>query len=155
MAQRKAAAVQVTEPGKAERVEQERARLMELFTGADQNKLDFIRDAVQQVAWLGITILELQADVDEKGPVLPYQNGRNQTGYQANPACKLLTDCQKLYNTQFRALLPLVPDKGDTDNTFLEFNLPDTRTEEEKQAEYERQMEELRQIKEDLRNRGF
>lgn len=105
-----AAALNV-DPGKTARVEQERARLMGLFAGADENKLDFIRDAVQQVAWLGITILELQSDIDEKGPVLPFQNGQTQKGLQANPACKMLIDCQKLYNTQFRALLPVLPEK--------------------------------------------
>ena len=99
------------DPGKAARVEQERTRLMELFAGADQNKLDFIRDHVQQLAWLGITILELQADVDERGPVVPYKNGQTQEGLQANPACKILKDYQQLYNTQFRALLPVLPDK--------------------------------------------
>ncbi len=107
-----AAAARIMEPGKAKRVEKERARLMELFIGADPNKLDFIRDAVQQVAWLGITILELQSEIDEKGPVLPFQNGQNQNGLQANPACKTLKDFQTLYNTQFRALLPVVPEGG-------------------------------------------
>ena len=106
-----AAAALAAEPGKAERVEQERARLMDLFTGADPNKTGFIRDAVQQVAWLGFTILELQAQIDEKGPVLPFDNGGNQKGYQANPACKTLKDFQTLYNTQFRALLSILPDK--------------------------------------------
>ena len=99
------------DPVKAAAVEQERARLMDLFAGADPNKLDFIRDAVQQVAWLGITIAELQRDIDERGPVVPFQNGKNQEGLQANPAAKLLKDFQQLHNTLFRALLPVLPDK--------------------------------------------
>lgn len=105
------AAALSADPGKATRVEQERARLMELFDGADPNKLDFIRDAVQQLAWLGITIQELQADIDERGPVVPYQNGRDQCGLQANPACKILKDNQQLSNTLFRALLPVLPNR--------------------------------------------
>ena len=100
-----------TDPGKAARVQAEQTRLMELFAGADPNRLDFIRDAVQQVAWLGIAILELQAEIDQRGPVVPYQNGRDQTGLQANPACKILKDYQQLYNTLFRSLLPVLPDK--------------------------------------------
>lgn len=106
-----AAAALNVDPGKTARVEQERARLMGLFAGADENRLDFIRDAVQQVAWLGITIQELQQEIDENGPVVPYQNGREQSGLQANPAAKLLKDFQTLYNTQFRALLPVLPEK--------------------------------------------
>ena len=117
------AVVLTADPGKAERVEQERARLMDLFAGADDNKLDFIRDAVQQVAWLGITIQELQSDIDEKGPVLPFDNGGNQKGYQANPAAKVLKDVQALYNTQFRALLPVLPDKPSGPDKLEEFLL--------------------------------
>lgn len=97
--------------GKAARVEQERARLMALFDGADPNKLDFIRDAVRQVAWLGISIIELQTEIDQRGAVVQYQNGREQSGLQMNPAAKLLKDFQTLYNTQFRALLPVLPEK--------------------------------------------
>lgn len=108
---------------KAERVLAEQARLMELFTGADPNKLDFIRDAVQQVAWLGITILELQADVDERGPVVTFKNGKNQEGLQANPACKILKDYQQLYNTQFRALLPVLPEGRRRPSKLDEFKL--------------------------------
>ena len=110
-----AAAALNADPGKAGRVEKERARLMELFTGADENKLDFIRDTVNQLSWLAVSILDLQAEVDEKGPVIPYKNGQNQEGLQANPACKLLIDFEKLYNTAFRALLPLVPEKPGRD----------------------------------------
>ncbi len=109
------------DPGKAAAVEQERARLMDLFTGADPNKLDFIRDAVQQLAWLQITIGELQRDIDERGPVVPFQNGKNQEGLQANPACKTLKDFQQLYNTQFRALLPVLPDKPQRKGKLSEF----------------------------------
>lgn len=101
----------VADPDKAGRVQAELERLRGLFAGADENKKDFIRDAVQQLAWLGITILELQADVDERGPVVPYQNGKGQSGLQANPACKILKDYQQLHNTLFRALLPVLPDR--------------------------------------------
>jgi hypothetical protein len=109
-------AVELTpEQLKAQRVQDEQARLMELFTGADENKLDFIRDTVQQLAWLGVSIQDLQAEIDDAGAVIPYQNGQTQKGLQANPACKLLIDYQKLYNTQFRALLPVLPEKAGPD----------------------------------------
>ena len=107
----KKGAVLVTDPDKAAKVEQVRARLMVLFTAADPNKLDFISDAVQQLAWLNVSIQELQKDIDKNGPVIPYQNGETQKGLQQNPSCKLLTDFQKLSNTTFRALLPVLPDK--------------------------------------------
>ena len=103
------------DPEKAARVTGEQTRLMELFAGADENKLDFISVHVQQLAWLAVTILDLQQQIDADGAVLPFQNGKNQSGLQANPACKLLIDCQKLYNSGFRALLPLVVEKPQRD----------------------------------------
>lgn len=136
------------DPEKAATVECERQRLMELFAGADQNRLDFIRDAVQQVAWLGITILELQAEIDQRGTVVTFQNGREQTGLQANPACKVLKDYQQLYNTQFRALLPVLPEKMEKGrlDELKEFRV-EPMTEEEKEEAYKIQMEQLAKIR--------
>ncbi len=121
MSRKAAAAALVVDPDKAAQVEKERAQLMELFDGADENKLKFIRDHVQQLAWLGITILELQAEIDQRGTVVPFQNGREQNGLQANPACKVLKDYQQLYNTQFRALLPVLPKKPRTGSKLAAF----------------------------------
>ncbi len=137
-----------TDPEKATRVEQERVRLMELFDGADKNKLDFIRDTVKQLSWLAVSIHDLQSEVDEKGPVIPFRNGQNQDGLQANPACKLLIDFEKLYNTAFRALLPLVPDKEEssTFDPFEEYK-PKPLTKEEQEEAYTQQMAELAQIR--------
>lgn len=106
---------------KSEAVQAEQFRLMELFAGADPNKLDFVRDAVNQLAWLGIAIVELQSEIDERGVVVPYDNGGNQRGLQANPACKILKDYQQLYNTLFRALLPVLPDKPRRPGKLAEF----------------------------------
>ena len=135
-----AAAAVAADPGKAARVEQERARLMELFTGADSNKMDFIRNQVQQLAWLNISISDLQAETDAAGAVVQYDNGGNQRGLQANPACKLLIEYEKLSNTIFRALLPLVPEKVNEDDflNYESWQKTPEEIEEEYQAEEER-----------------
>lgn len=137
--------------GKTAGVEQERARLMELFAGADPNKLDFIRDAVQQLAWLSVTIQELQAEIDERGAVVPYQNGRDQYGLQANPACKILKDHQQLHNTLFRALLPVLPDKPKRNalDELRQFT-SEPMTEEEQEEAYQQQMEQLALIRQGI-----
>lgn len=150
------AAALIVDPGKAALVEQERARLMALFDGADENRLDFIRDAVQQLAWLNVSIQELQTDIDEKGHVIPYQNGQTQKGLQANPSCKLLTDFQKLSNTTFRALLPVLPDRPRTGGKLAAFRdeydeLAEFRikpmTKEEREQACKEQMETLAKIR--------
>ncbi len=99
------------DPDKAAAVERERARLMDLFAGADENQLAFIQREVEKLSWLNISIQDLQADIDENGQIIPYQNGKGQSGLQQNPSCKLLESYTKLANTIFRALLPVLPDK--------------------------------------------
>ena len=99
------------DPDKDDRVQTERIRLMGLFAGADENKLDFIQNSVQQLAWLNVSIVDLQKRVDADGAVVEYNNGGNQRGLQQNPACKLLIEYQKLSNTVFRALLPVLPER--------------------------------------------
>lgn len=133
---------------KQKRVKAEELRLMELFAGADQNQLDFIKKHVQQLAWTNISIDDLQKQIDEEGSIIPYQNGKNQSGMQQNPACKLLIDYQKLSNTSFRALQPVLPDKPKTGrlDVLKEF-MSEPMTEEEKEQAYKKQMEELEKIR--------
>lgn len=100
-----------TDPGKAAKVEQERARLMKLFAGKYPNKLDFIRDAVQQLAWLNISIMELQGKIDRFGTLVTYDNGGGQSGVKPNPDLKTLIDYQKLANTITRTLNTVIPIK--------------------------------------------
>lgn len=138
MAKQKTAAAMTADPGKERRVKKERARLMALFAGVDENKTDFIKNHVQQLAWLNVSILELQTQIDAAGAVIPYDNGGGQRGSQANPACKLLIEYEKLSNTIFRALLPVVPEKSAQDKLF-DF-LEDEeyqKAEEQRQREYE------------------
>ena len=94
---------------KQKAVREENDRLMELFSIVDKNRLDFVRDHVQQLAWLNVSIKELQASIDKNGTTLAYNNGGGQTGVRQNPDLKTLSDFQKLVNSIVRNLLPLVP----------------------------------------------
>ena len=118
-----AALVSTLPANKAERVQAEQARLMGLFTGADANKLDFIRAEVQKLAWLNVSIVELQKEIDDTGSVVEYNHGGGQTGVTTNPACKLLVDYQKLSNVTFRALLPVLPEGVSDYDPLAEFKL--------------------------------
>ena len=109
-----------TETGnKDRRVCEELKRLSALFEKADGTKRAFIQKHVEQLAWLAVSIADLQKDIDENGPVVPYVNGRNQSGLQANPSCRLLIDYQKLYTAASKALLPVLPE--DQEDTYAEF----------------------------------
>lgn len=103
------------------KVSAEIKRLMALFEGVDENKIDFIREHVRQLAWYNVRIRELQQSINEKGMTIPFQNGRNQSGLQANPDIRTLIDLQKLTNAIVKVLLPLVPEKQSDDNWSANF----------------------------------
>ena len=93
---------------KQKMISAENDRLLALFNGAEPNRLDFIRDQVRQLAWLNVSVTELQESIDKNGTMLGYDNGGGQTGVRVNPDVKTMTDYQKLINSIVRNLLPLV-----------------------------------------------
>ncbi len=99
------------QPTKDQLIERENARLLALFTGVDENRLDFVREQVKQLAFFNVSIAELQAKINTWGTLITYDNGGGQTGVKPNPDIKTLTDYQKLSNTIVRTLMPIVPDK--------------------------------------------
>lgn len=112
---------------KDKRVAAELKRLEDIFQGVDENKLDFVSRHIAQLAWLNISVLDLQKEIDEEGTMLEYHNGGGQDGVRQNPNCKLLLDYQKVCNTIIRTLLPLVPDVLKTSKLSAFFNCDDLR----------------------------
>lgn len=101
-----------TEQNKQNRVQRELVRLESIFEGiTDINKREFVQRQIEELAWLVVSASDLQREIDEKGHVVPFQNGRNQNGLQQNPGVKILNDYMKQINTITRTLLPLVPEK--------------------------------------------
>ena len=82
---------------------------MKLFEKSNPIQLDFIRDQVQQLAWLNVSIAELQEKINQFGTLVAYDNGGGQSGIRTNPDVKTLTDYQKLANSITKNLLPLIP----------------------------------------------
>ncbi|MBR0266460.1 MAG: hypothetical protein IJQ71_03385 [Clostridia bacterium] len=86
-------------------------RLEEIFREVDENKRDFVQRQIQQLAWLNVSIADLQLKVDQWGTLVSYDNGGGQSGIKPNPDVKTLLDYQKSCNTIVRTLITLVPDK--------------------------------------------
>ncbi len=109
-----------------QRIEKENARLLALFDGADQNKMDFIREQIRQLAFINITLLDLQQSINQEGTKEHYDNGGGQSGKHANPDLKTLIDLQKLAVSLLGKLLPLVPEKPTSFGKLDEFLTLDT-----------------------------
>lgn len=106
---------------KEKRIEQENTRLLALFAGADQNKMDFVREQIRQLAFINVTISDLQQRISQDGTKEEYQNGGGQSGKHANPDLKTLIDLQKLAVSLLGKLLPLVPEKPSSFGKLDEF----------------------------------
>lgn len=96
---------------KEQRVNEEIERLASIFQGIDENQKAFVREEIRSLAWYSITCADLRESIDRDGTTIEYQNGKNQSGMQANPDCRLLVDFQKHMNTLTKELINLVPVK--------------------------------------------
>lgn len=104
----------ITQPAdanKTERVSIELKRLSDLFEGVKENRKDFIQRQLEQLAWLNISIVDLQEKIDRFGTLVMYDNGGGQSGVKPNPDLKTLIDYQKLANTIVRTLNNIIPIK--------------------------------------------
>lgn len=99
------------DPDKISRVQTELEHLSELFRDVDENKRDFVQRHIEQLAWYNVSIIDLQAKVDQWGTLIKYDNGGGQSGVKPNPDVKTLMDYQKCCNTIMRTLISIVPNK--------------------------------------------
>ena len=138
-------------------VTSENNRLLLLFNGVDENRLNFVREHVRQLAWYNCEIRDLQQNIEKSGITVPFQNGKNQSGLQSNPDLKALCDLQKLASAMVKILLPLVPEKQRTGGKLEAlrsdiFSELDCEEDPEEVAERERQEEERRRrIEEEIK----
>lgn len=150
-----------TEQNKQDRVLRELKRLEGIFEDiTDINKREFVQRQIEELAWLVVSASDLQREIDEKGHVVPFQNGRNQNGLQQNPGVKILNDYMKQINTITRTLLPVVPEKqtrdelddflnGDYDSEYWEKRKREDEERQKKiQAEIDRAIEQQRRERE-------
>lgn len=131
------------DPQKRQRIKKELDHLAEIFREVDENKHDFVRRHIEQLAWYNVSIADLQAKVDQFGTLVMYDNGGGQSGVKPNPDVKTLLDYQKCCNTIVRTLIPLVPGKssqGSLDSFRLEL---DDETPEERKERLEKESEDL------------
>ena len=92
-------------------VQKEKKRLLNIFKGIDENKLDFVMHQIDNLAWLNVSAKELKVKVDKYGTMVKYNNGGGQNGVRDNPDAKTLIAYQKNITAVTKQLLDLVPVK--------------------------------------------
>ena len=94
---------------KYKKIKKEKSKLLKIFKEIDENKKKFISSQIDDLAWLIVSIKELQEEIDYTGTIVDYDNGGGQKGVKDNPNIKTLIAYQKNANAIYKMLIDLVP----------------------------------------------
>ena len=95
-----------------DRTQVEKNKLMAVFKEIDANKLEFVSNQIDDLAWLIVACDELKGKIDKEGAVIKYNNGGGQSGVKDNPNVKTLIAYQKNKISITKQLIELVPVKS-------------------------------------------
>ena len=95
-----------------DRTQIEKDKLMTVFKEIDANKLEFVSNQIDDLAWLIVACDELKDKIDKEGAVIKYNNGGGQSGVKDNPNVKTLIAYQKNKISITKQLIELVPVKS-------------------------------------------
>lgn len=72
------------------------------------DKVEIARPLIERIAFMLTSLEEMECDINKKGTVVEYQNGKNQKGLQINPALKLYQPLVKTLNAVFAQFVSIV-----------------------------------------------
>ena len=99
----------MAKPSKRVRVRNEKARLENLFSDLEPNKLQTCRALIDRAAFITVSLEDLEAQLNEIGWTEYYQNGETQSGWKKSAAADVHISLTKNLNTIIKQLLELVP----------------------------------------------
>ena len=92
-----------------EKINLEKEKLMTVFKEIDANKLEFVSNQIDDLAWLIVSCDELKEKINNTGTVIKYDNGGGQSGFKSNPDVRTLMSYQKSKMAITKQLIELVP----------------------------------------------
>ena len=96
---------------KDSRIKTEKERLLSLFSGIDENKMEMIEGLIGQASFMLITLEDLQKSINQNGSVDEYKNGKDQYGLKQSAELQAYNQTIKSYTSIMAKLLKIVPDK--------------------------------------------
>lgn len=94
---------------KEARIKSEKTRLRRRFADIGKDKLTTVEKLIDRVAFLTVTMEDLEEALNENGCVSTYQNGENQWGTKKSPEAELYGMMQR-YLPAMKQLLDLLPE---------------------------------------------
>ena len=90
-------------------IKKEKNKLKRIFKDIDENKLKFVMTLIDRLAWLNVSVKELEDNIDKNGTTISYDNGGGQSGIKDNPDVKTLIQYTRNITTITKQLVDLVP----------------------------------------------
>lgn len=84
--------------------------LYSVFESVDKNKLEVVKSLIENVAFMIVTLTELQETINQNGIVVEYKNGENQFGTKKSPEVETYIALQKNYQSAIKTLAELTPE---------------------------------------------
>jgi len=94
---------------KYERIENEKKRLNRLILKADAKVKKAVKSLIENIAFMSITLQDLQDQINANGVVSEYQNGENQWGTKKSPEVEIYNSMLKNHMVAMRQLTDLIP----------------------------------------------
>jgi len=98
-----------TEKTIEQRVSAEIRRLNKTFKGLDKNKLQVVKSLIQNVAFMSISLEELQVKINAEGFTEEYQNGEHQKGRKQSDFVKIHIAMTRNHTLAMKQLSDLAP----------------------------------------------
>lgn len=96
---------------KAERIEAKRQELEQNFAGLSEKQKNIAADLIEQAAFLGVTLEDLNDDINKNGTTEEYTNGANQSGRKVSSSAKLYSNLIAKYSAIITKLLKIAPEE--------------------------------------------
>lgn len=94
---------------KEKQIKKETRRLKAIFKDLEPNKLKTVDALIARAAFITVSLQELEEELNEKGWVEEYFNGRNQSGLKKSAAAEVHISLTKNLSTIMKQLIDLVP----------------------------------------------
>ena len=94
------------------RISSEIKRLNVIFKNIETNTQKSITSLIQNVAFMTITLEDLQKSINENGAISEYKNGENQYGTKKSPEVEIYNTMIKNQMSALKQLTDLLPKSG-------------------------------------------
>ena len=98
-------------------------RLKKIFRDLPKDTQAIVLPIIRNVAFMTVTLDDLQETINKDGVVVEYQNGENQWGTKKSPEVDVYNTMIKNYNTTVKQLAEFLPKGSDDDeaNDIMKF----------------------------------